>query len=1124
MSSQSGTLEGLLQQATILLSPLTSLTPAGAQTLLADLGLPVTQTGVNQIAPALTKTTEAISSLIDLAFEIENAVSQEEWGKVIEKGVAAIDQVAQLISGFSQLKTALNGLNIPNAGSIVSNLPVRLLNYLLAQYLGRSPGVNEVLQLTGILERTDHNVGSIDPAKPFYTSDEFHFDRIGGWMTDPKGQLEELYDWGKGNFDGKKLFALIDRLIGEFGLPIIYEPSASPPRLDVVFAELTARTNVNPRGFAIRLKQSISNGSIELSGNHWTLSLALDAKLPGDTEILFQPGKITFKPPDSTKISATPKATYSYIRDTDDPLLLLSIAGGSKVSVEEVSASIGFTITGSGKTDLELGADLKRGKVLITMENADGFLGTILGGFKVENNFDLGVGFSMEEGVHFHGSSALEIQLASHIDLGPVSLDALTLSIGIKDGAFPVGISTDIKATLGVLEAVVSGIGFELIFSLADGNSGNLGPLDLSAGFKPPKGVGLKVDAGVVKGGGYLLFDTEREEYGGALELDIVNLVSAKAIGVVTTRMPDGSKGFSLIIIISVEFSPAFQLGYGFTLNGVGGLLGLNRTVDLEKLREGVRTNSIDNIMFPSDVIGNAPQIISDLRTIFPPQTDVFLIGPMAKLGWGTPTLISLAFGLIIEIPGNIAILGVLKLVLPTEDADLIRIQVNFVGTLDFDKGMLTFDASLYDSHILFLTIEGDMAVRFKWSDPAGFLISIGGFHPSYQPPAELEVLPMKRLAVNILNTDWARIRVEVYFAVTSNSFQTGARAEIYFGFDAFYVDGYLGFDALFRFSPFYFEIGISAGVTLHVFGADLLSIRLQFSLSGPSPWHAWGAGSVTILFWDITADFDITWGDSEPTTLPPVDVLPMLLDDLNKPAHWKALQPDHAHLWVSLRAIGGADTTLVLHPAGQLSVFQKVAPLEFTWSRIGTQKPADIDRAALSSAKSGSVVLTLSAINDQFARSQYEDLSDSQKLSVPSFEPMHAGVTIGLGKQAQGGNPVERTISYETIVIDKERAQPFRLAAIAGLHTTLLAGGAMRRSAFSRAHKRRFDPFPNEKIDAHGETYTVASTDNNRPHSAQASFTSEAMARDYMVRQTAAQPNLKGQLHVIPASEVNLS
>src|SRR6185436_3089306 len=116
----------------------------------------------------------------------------------------------------------------------------------------------------------------------------------------------------------------------------------------------------------------------------------------------------------------------------------------------------------------------------------------------------------------------------------------------------------------------------------------------------------------------------------------------------ITTKMPDGSKGFSMLIIISAEFNPAFQLGYGFTLIGVGGLLGLNRTVLLQPLRDGVRTGAVNSIMFPQNVVQNAPRIISDLKAIFPPYEGKFLIGPMGKIGWGTPTLVSLSLGLII--------------------------------------------------------------------------------------------------------------------------------------------------------------------------------------------------------------------------------------------------------------------------------------------------------------------------------------------------------------------------------------------------------------------------------------------------------------------------------------------
>ena len=76
---------------------------------------------------------------------------------------------------------------------------------------------------------------------------------------------------------------------------------------------------------------------------------------------------------------------------------------------------------------------------------------------------------------------------------------------------------------------------------------GNLGPADLDIAFKPPTGLGLAIDASVVVGGGYLSFDPEKEEYSGVLQLEIAEKISVKAIGMLTTRMPDGGKGYSLV-------------------------------------------------------------------------------------------------------------------------------------------------------------------------------------------------------------------------------------------------------------------------------------------------------------------------------------------------------------------------------------------------------------------------------------------------------------------------------------------------------------------------------------------------------------------------------------------------
>ena len=64
-----------------------------------------------------------------------------------------------------------------------------------------------------------------------------------------------------------------------------------------------------------------------------------------------------------------------------------------------------------------------------------------------------------------------------------------------------------------------------------------------------------------------------------------------------------------------------------------------------------------------------------------------------------------------------------------------MRLQVNFLGVIDFDAGTLSFDASLFESSLLSFPLSGDMAVRLKWPGDANFLLTVGGFHPLYQPP-----------------------------------------------------------------------------------------------------------------------------------------------------------------------------------------------------------------------------------------------------------------------------------------------------------------------------------------------------------------------------------------------------
>ena len=912
-------------------------------------------------------------------------------------------------------------------------------------------------------------------------------------------------------------------MLAKLNVPVYFDPTLPDGALDFVFFELKRRADLSPPGLELATRQSFSPGSIAVAVDDFSIGFDMAANLPFGMAITIQP-PATF---DVTAGAAGLSGNFALTLAADrmaaaQKYVLIGEPGGSRLEFGKFEAAIGVGIAPDGRVLPSVRGEIAGGKLFVSFAQADGFIGTLLGGVELNSDFDLGFGYAGDNGLFFEGSASLDIELPLHISLGPVDLSALTLSVGVDGDRFPTTFAVTIRAALGPLVAVVEDIGIRADFRLTDQRDGNAGPIDIAIGFKPPTGVGLSIDAGVVKGGGYLFIDTERGEYAGALELSLLEFLAVNAVAVITTRMPDGSDGFSLVAVIGVEFNPGLQLGFGFTLLGVGGLIGLNRTMNLDALAEGVRTGAINSVVFPTDVVANAPRIISDMKAFFPPEEGIFLIGPMLKVGWGTPTLISLALGVIIEIPGNIAIVGTLKVALPHEDAALIVIQVAFIGAIEFDKKRGWFYAALYDSRVLFMTLEGGIGVLADFGDEPNFVLSVGGFHPSYNPPA-LPFPAIARLSINILNTPVARIRVMTYFAVTSNTVQFGARAELYFGLSIASVDGHLAFDALFQFSPFYFIIQISASLSVKLFGAGLFSVRFRGSLEGPTPWHIKGTGSISVLFWDVDVEFEETWGESGKQTLPPVAVMPLLAAEFDKAENWTALLTNANRLHVTLRDID-ADTDLVLHPLGSLRVTQRAVPLGITIDKLGTQRAADADRFGVAVATSG--LGATGTTRESFAIAQFQELSDAEKLSASDFEKEEAGLELApSGQQARSSFVTKRIARYEQVIIDK----PFRrlvfhfVTLINGLFGHLLARNAVSRSSLSAKHALELKPF-DDKIVVGATGYVVAMAADNAPLGAPQSFASRASAQEYLKTAIGNDPALAGQCHVIRPQELKLA
>lgn len=593
--------------------------------------------------------------------------------------------------------------------------------------------------------------------------------------------------------------------------------------------------------------------------------------------------------------------------------------------------------------------------------------------------------------------------------------------------------------------------------------------------------------------------------------------------------MPDGTEGFSLLIIITAEFIP-IQLGFGFTLNGVGGILGLNRTMNLEPLRLGVFDGSLNSILFPADIVANAQRIINDIKRIFPPRQDQFVFGPMAKLGWGTPTLVSVELGIIIVVPNPVllAVLGVMRLNLPTEEAAIIYIQINFLATIDFEKKQFTLDASLFNSRILTFALTGDMAIRIYWGDNANFLFTVGGFHPAYTPPP-MGLPSMRRLAIVIFSGN-PDLRAESYLAITSNTFQFGCKLSLLVSAGPASLKGYLSFDALIQFNPFMFIVEIGAMLAVRIFGADMLSIRLRFVLEGPSPWHAYGEGNISISFFffdiSITVHFDVTFGEDRRKTLPPIEVFDPLLDAFRKAANWRASLPANTNLLVALREIPVEEMAdkLILHPFGILEVTQKVAPLDMDINKFGANSPLEDHRYFnIKSLLIGTETFgsdRLDVLKEQFAPAQFREMKDADKLSSQSFSPMPGGVRLKGSDKLKSSYVTALEVVYEVIYIPEKR--PVRLWKFASeLFNVFLKTSAVAKSPMAFEPKRPsvIDP---PKLKVKPEQFVIADSDTMALYGESFIFETEAEANVARINLIGKDPGLASKLQVSAAYQLD--
>lgn len=1133
-----GTLDIIAKELVNVLSPIKQRAIDGnILSLLAELGIqfPTTLTSDADFNNAIDTLVSNITGMPDLVTNLLDAIEAEDWDQVAEKSIALIENIIDSIDEFTTLKNALDGFSLgalsgPEQATLdefIGNFVRNLFDWLLIKYLERkSEAMVATLEFFGVLDRSLENEGSVSAIAPEYIKYKLHLNNIGQLFSDPGKLLGDLYDWGRPGFTGHSMFKKLHKLVLGLGWPAVYDNTL--PQLDVLFMRITPNNTLSPvPGLDILLHEKFGiDGAYSVGNEKWNLLFGLSAAVEVGALLTISPkGDISLTPdvgPFNGDVTVRFEVPGS---GAPEPYILLGEPGASRFEFEQFHLEAGAGLTwdapsANGRFHVEGG--LENGKVIIKPRDPDGFLAKILPEEGLTIDLSFLIGYDSDRGFYFDGSGGLEIQIPTNLQLGPLLIESLILSVGAGSNGIPIGIGGNIGVQLGPFAAVVKNMGINTNLSFPSDNSGNLGAANLDVGFKPPTGVGLSIDAGVVKGGGFLDFDHEAGKYTGIVQLSIQEVVNVIAIGLITTKNPDGSKGFSMLLMITAEFTP-IQLGFGFTLNGVGGLVGVNRTMVLQALRDGVRDNSLDNILFPSDPIANATQIISDLETVFPAQEGRYVFGLMGKLGWGTPTLITLELGLMLEVPNpvRLAILGVIKMVLPTEEAAILKLQVNFVGTIDFEAKYITFDASLFDSTLLLFTLEGDMALRIKWGDESNFLFTVGGFHPDYTPPP-LDLPDLRRLSISLLSGN-PRLTVSTYFAVTSNTLQFGAGVDFYFKVSKFKVLGYMNFDALFQFNPFYFKISLAAGLGVYVGSSEILGIHLSGILEGPTPWHITGKIKFKILWViKINVSIETTWGETRNTSLPDIDVLPELKKALENKANWiTPLESDNENPdnLVSLREITNTDENIIAHPSRNLSVSQKVVPLDIKIEKFGTQNPADYTEFHLDMVDANGDDITDTPVKEEFAPDSFFKLNESERLSRPSFEKYNSGLDGTGSSELTTDYFQERAVGFELIILDEPDPQPIPYQILPEEFNAFIKNGSIAKSALGTKYSKTSILAP-AKVSIKNDEFAIVDNDDLslfEGHQA-ASLQEAQLMMDTLLLE---RPELEGQLDIVSSFEL---
>lgn len=966
---------------------------------------------VAALAPARTDL-DQLTGLVEQLQEEGRGPSAPEVAQLLQSSAAVFDSLRQLPAQLATLD--------------LQDFFADVFDYLLVEYLYfRFPLLFRLVVLIGVLEIEHLRPGRDEGARQLpFDRYVLRWDRFSRWVEDPAAVAEEVYGWGTVAFDANGLLHNLALTFLSVGLPAtpVLPPAAVATRfLPPVVDHLApiaieyplfqtdvggARGEIGLLGVPAKSQDATDTGlgiMPYVRGNvgavhplsddgTLTVTVAADASLAGGVVFECHPKAPQLRYTANVLATAGDAAFKVELRKAvaagAESIVLLGDPAGSRLDCAALHAGIGgangdFYIAG-GAQALRLVLDL----------SSDGLLGQLATAPLTVEAGDLVAGWRVGRGIYFEQGAGIKVRIPVERALGPIRVHQIGIDLFFSPELSTV-LSVNADATIGPLFLGVEGLGLRL--TLVKNDNGQFGRFDVVPGIQFPTGYAAALNAGPIQGGGALfVYD---HEYRGALALKFQSFGLA-AFAILTTRLPGGQQGFSFLASLFGEFE--IQLGYGFKLTGLGGIIGVHRTANVEALRETLAAGRLDSILFPANPIQDASVILQDMASIFPAKQDQHLFGPMAKIAWGTPTLIEGKLGVVLEIgrQARLLILGSLTSMLPVKDAALVVLSLDFIGSIDFATGAIAFDATLINSRILSWPISGEAALRTGWGPSAGLVASVGGLHPQFPIPANFPTLQPITIAFGSNNPS---VTLTAYLAVTLNTVQAGAHATLYAkGPKIRFVgrlaaDGWVGFDALIHFDPFEFDAKLTLGLRLLVDGDVVCGLGGNLRLRGPNPYRISGKVWVTVCGVDVDFSVSHEWGDEIGELTQTADALLALRKALDAASGFEPIEATSRVSGVTFTAPRPEQP--VVNPSGGVRFLQRALPLGVKLERLGTARLVGVfDTLELVFRSAGGQLVSGVPAEEDFVRGEFFNLEDDDRLRGPATARYPAGLDLDAG------------------------------------------------------------------------------------------------------------------------------